>query len=257
MGYIENREQVPSTGCTYCGLHAGDDQKTLQDELIKVNNLWVCDECLIKVQRGELAESAKENTEIVEHLKDQPQTIFVNCSACGRQISAAAESCPACGHPLRTAENSKPSGMNVLSSLISALVMIGIIFYTIDAFISNPTNDAKQRNVELKPYIDKVTDPAQAPIPETDTRWFIIENLTGKCQPDEGPAEMISSLKKLGQSYKVIEDVVVDGKPYQVRLLLRDGVESGEIVYYRGKNRCEAQAKQKKQANVKELERYK
>lgn len=99
--------------------------------------------------------------------------------------------------------------------------------------------------------------PKSSHIAETDNRWFIIENVTGKCRPDEGPAKMIKNLQALGQPYNIIDDDIVDGKPLQVRLLLHDGFESGQIVYYRGENRCKEQATINKQANDLELNKYK
>ena len=87
--------------------------------------------------------------------------------------------------------------------------------------------------------------------------WYVIENHSGKCKPDEGPADMIKSLKTLGQPYEIKEDVVEGNRPMQVSLFLSDGVESGQMVYYRGKARCQAQADKRKQSTDSELNRYK
>lgn len=125
------------------------------------------------------------------------------------------------------------------------------------------------REVDIAPEfspLSSVTQQQKLTRPPTETAiasddkggdWFVIENHSGKCKPDEGPADMIKSLKTLGQPYKIKEDVVEGNRPMQVSLFLSDGVESGQMVYYRGKARCQAQADKKNQSTNSELNRYK
>ncbi|MBW4056711.1 MAG: hypothetical protein HIU83_15185 [Proteobacteria bacterium] len=148
------------------------------------------------------------------------------------------------------------------SALIKAL-LIGATCVAIIAYLRpSPSVSNAEREVE-PPLVTKQTEsikPTAASSAVSDDKggnWFVIENITGKCKPDEGPADMIKSLKTLGQPYEVKEDVVDGDKPMQVRLLLNDGVESGKIVYYRGKTLCQAQADKKKESTESELDRYK
>jgi hypothetical protein len=115
-----------------------------------------------------------------------------------------------------------------------------------------PISSVSQQTEAIKPTVD-------APVTHENKggTWYVIENSTGKCKADEGPVEMMKSLKALGQPYEVKEDVVEGNRPMQVSLLLNDGNESGQIVYYRGKTRCRAQADKKKRSTDAEFNRYK
>lgn len=87
--------------------------------------------------------------------------------------------------------------------------------------------------------------------------WYAIQNVTGECKEDEGPAALMKSLKTLGQPCQVIDDVVEGGKPVQVKLIINDGVESVQAIYYRGKERCQAAANKRQQDTDAELNKYK
>jgi hypothetical protein len=118
-----------------------------------------------------------------------------------------------------------------------------------------PTNSPVQTEQTNMPQ--QQTTPQNALSNDKVGDWYVIENDMGKCKPDKGPASLIKSLKSLGQPYQVREDVVEGNRPMQVRLLLNDGYEAGEIIYYRGKARCQTAADKKKQTTDSELNRYK
>lgn len=93
---------------------------------------------------------------------------------------------------------------------------------------------------------------------DKDVDWYIIENYTGKCKKDEGPAKTMETFKAGGMPYEVKDDIIgVSGKPLQVSVVVRDGVEAMQAVFYRGKERCQEQVDKKKQATDAELNRYK
>jgi hypothetical protein len=140
------------------------------------------------------------------------------------------------------------------SLLIASLALGALALYV----FSQPDTSKTKAWVEAAPA--PVAAPAQETIPLTDDvggDWYVISNYTGECKPDEGPADMIKNLKTLGQPYQIKEDVVEGNRPMQVRLLLNDGFESGQIIYYRGEARCKAAASAKQQAVDAELNRYK
>lgn len=87
--------------------------------------------------------------------------------------------------------------------------------------------------------------------------WYAVDRFSGQCIKDKGPAEMIKSLKIVGVQYTAKDEVVENGKPMQVRLILDDGVTAGQIIYYRGMDRCKAQAAKNKRSNDAELNKYK
>lgn len=159
-----------------------------------------------------------------------------------------------------------PSATSLLSNISTMLVVFFVVLLLVKYLWPKSINSTQQSvthsGVMPPAQPTQPTQPIQPKQPQDlqDDKggdWYVIQNITDKCVPDEGPAEMIKNLKTLGQPYQVVEDIVEGDKPMQVRLLLNDGVESGQIVYYRGKSRCEAQVLKKKQANDAELERYK
>lgn len=138
----------------------------------------------------------------------------------------------------------------------TGVIFVAIIISFFGLFIVNNPELFNKKVAKANPAPIQNTDES-SPKVKTDNRWFVIENITGKCRLDEGPAKMIKNLKKLGQPYNVIDEDVVDDKPLRVKLLLNDGYESGQIVYYRGLKRCQDQAAINKQASDLELDRYK
>lgn len=155
---------------------------------------------------------------------------------------------------------------NKISNTVKTVLIVGACFAIIA--VLRPSRTVPNSELPAAPQppthtiissVSQQPAPAQ-PIANVDDKggdWYAIQNGTGKCIKDEGPAEMMKNLKTLGQPYQVKEDVVEGNRPMQVRLILNDGFESGQIIYYRGESRCQAAANQKQQSTDAELNRYK
>ena len=151
-----------------------------------------------------------------------------------------------------------------IKGLLVVVACVAIIAYL------KPSSSTRipEREVETMTFLplSSVTQQSASATPRTDSLvasddkggdWFVIGNYTGKCEKDEGPAKTMEKFKAAEIPYEVKDDVVEAGKPMQVRVVVHDGVESMQAVFYRGKARCQEQLDKKKQATDTGLNRYK
>ncbi|MDD2321314.1 MAG: hypothetical protein PHO83_14815 [Geobacteraceae bacterium] len=148
------------------------------------------------------------------------------------------------------------------NKLVTGLVVVVVIVVIIGFRAAVDSKSKKLKNTDQvtvsETLLQQQNQSANSSlIDEKGGDWYIIENYTGNCKPDEGPSDMIKNLKALGQPYQIVEDIIEGGRPMQVRLLLSDGYESGQIIYYRGQTRCQSEADKKKQSTNLELNRFK
>lgn len=150
------------------------------------------------------------------------------------------------------------SGTNIAVIVVVAVAACITVLTVVQSSHSVPASDSTATVL--------ITPPPSAALPTgyvrptaapQDNQWYVVDSITGECKKDQGPAETIQTFKNAEMPYEVIEDVVEDGKPMQVRLQVRDGVEAMQAVFYRGKDRCQDQADKKKRATSEELNRYK
>lgn len=139
-----------------------------------------------------------------------------------------------------------------------ALVLIFLCFFIVnnpDLFKKKGQETIIKSAVAAKPDTEKA--PVRAKPTSKDNRWYIINNDSGKCAKSEGPSELIKVFRALGQSYEIVDDVVEDGKPMQVRILFKDPSGAFQLAYYRGKKCCINEALNYKRTSDKEVNRYK
>lgn len=150
------------------------------------------------------------------------------------------------------------SGTNIAVIVVVAVAACITVLSVVQSSRSVPASDSTSTVLITPPPAAALPTgyvrPAAAP---QDNQWYIVDPNTGECKNNQGPAEMMQTFKKAGLPYEVIDDVVEYGKPIQVRLQVRDGVEAMQAVFYRGKDRCQDQADKKKRATSEELNRYK
>lgn len=82
---------------------------------------------------------------------------------------------------------------------------------------------------------------------KTDMNWY--SEAAHKCKKDEGPDEMIKLAQTSKTEYHVVDEEKVGDVLVKVRLDFPS--EGGHIVYYRGKDRCEANLKAKQNSQNK------
>lgn len=149
------------------------------------------------------------------------------------------------------------SGTNIAVIVVVAVAACITVLTVVQSSHSVPASDSTAPVLITPPPAALPTGYVRPTAAPQDNQWYVVDSITGECKKDQGPAETIQTFKNAGMPYEVIDDVVEDGKPMQVRLQVRDGVEAMQAAFYRGKDRCQDQADKKKRATSEELNRYK
>lgn len=91
--------------------------------------------------------------------------------------------------------------------------------------------------------------------PKVLKNWYSMASDTFTCSPDESPASLLSKCNGYLKC-KAVDEVIRNGKPVVVRVLLDDGNLQGEKLYFKSKSLCLSESKTRRQQREKLLERY-
>lgn len=149
--------------------------------------------------------------------------------------------------------------MNKLKPIeIVMLLCVGIAAIAFAAY-----RDIKKPSVASSPPVLLVAQqtvankelPATISSDDKPADWHVVENMSGKCKPNEGPAHLIEIQKGLNSPYRVVDEKNENGRPVIVRV--ECPTEDFQVRYYRSKDLCQSALTEKKKDDSAELSRYK